>query len=111
MRRAGETEELEVAAGICGGAKRGNSCRLIVSKGSIKVLGVHCTYRAFELGPFASSALNNVVQADLCVANVFTFGLARDRAWCSIPAAVSIHAIAVIICETPMCAGSTALET
>jgi hypothetical protein len=25
IRRAGETEEFEVAAGICGGAKRGSS--------------------------------------------------------------------------------------
>ena len=71
---------------------------------------IDCTYRALELGPFASSALNNIVQADLCIANVFALGLARDRAGRSVPTAVSIHAIAVIVCEAPMCAGSTALK-
>ena len=28
-RRAGETEELEAAAGICGGANRGSSYRIV----------------------------------------------------------------------------------
>lgn len=70
----------------------------------------NCTYRALELGPLASSALDNVVQADLRVTNVLTLGLAGHRAWCSVSAAVPIHAIAVVVCEAPMCARSTALE-
>jgi hypothetical protein len=31
MRRAGDTDEFEVAAGICGGANNGNSCNKGVS--------------------------------------------------------------------------------
>jgi hypothetical protein len=69
-----------------------------------------CTYRALELGAFASSTFDNIVQADFCVANVLALRLARDRARCSIPTAVSIHAITVVVCETPMSTGSTALE-
>ena len=69
-----------------------------------------CTYRALELGPLASSTFDNIVQADFRVTNVLTLGLARHRAWCSVSAAVSIHAIAVVVCEAPMCARSTTLE-
>ena len=71
---------------------------------------MNCTYRALELGSFASSTLDNVVQTDLCVANVLALCLARNRARCSIPTAVTIHAITVVICEAPMCTRSTALE-
>jgi len=32
MRRAGETEEFEVAAGICGGANKGSSCSILAAE-------------------------------------------------------------------------------
>jgi hypothetical protein len=71
---------------------------------------MYCTYRALKLGSLASSAFDDIVQADLCVANVLALRLARDRAWCSIAATVSIHTIAMIVCKATVGAGTTALE-
>ena len=69
------------------------------------------TYRALELGPLSSTTFNNVVQADLGIPNMLTLCLTRNRTWCAISTAISVHRIAVIICETAMCTRTSTLET
>ena len=68
------------------------------------------THRALELGPLAPATLDNVVQADLCVAEMLALGPARDRTGCAIATAVAVEGVAVIVCEAAVGAGPSALE-
>ena len=65
-------------------------------------IGVKGPYRALKLGALASSALDNVIEADFG-ADMLALGSAGDGAWSAITTAVA-DVIAVDLVEATMCA-------
>jgi hypothetical protein len=57
------------------------------------------TYRALKLGTLAPATLDDIIEADLSVSKVLTLGLARNRAWGTIAAAVTVDSVAVDVCK------------
>jgi hypothetical protein len=94
MRRAGDTDGFEVAAGIWGGANKGNSCGNSVKRSDIRS-EIACAYRTFKLGTLASATFDNILDADVCIAKLLL--VLGSSALCSFVAAVAIHVVAVRI--------------
>lgn len=65
-------------------------------------------YRALKLSTLATTALDNVCDADIRLADI-TSRPARNRSWCAIAAAVAVGAVAVDIGEAAVCARPTTL--
>lgn len=94
IRRAGETDGLDVAAGIWGGANKGSSYIKTVSFLQSEGPNGRGTDRALKLGSFPSATLDNVVNADIGGAKKF-LGSARSGARGIFAAAVAILVIAI----------------
>lgn len=102
IRRTGETEGLEVAAGICGGANKGNSCcnEVVSSLRDARPLFCTSAYRALELGPSSSATLDDILNANISIPKLLLL-LARDGAARIVAAAISIHALSISLVVAP----------